>query len=152
MPSDPSLSSLAGMGVFRQSSLRALAPASLVVFAIIFLIVVIASLTGGDDSSSSNNDRVTITEPQPRSNAARNRARRARRNAQRGIYVVRAGDNLFTIANRTGIPIETLRQLNPTADPQGLVTGQHIRLRAPGETGTTGATGATGASGASGSN
>jgi LysM repeat protein len=139
------------MGAFRQSSLRVLAPASLVVFAIIFLIVVIASLTGGDDSSSSSNDRVTITEPQrQRSTAARDRARRARRNARRGIYVVRAGDNLFTIANKTGVPIETLRSLNPTADPQGLATGQHIRLRAPGETGATGATGTTGGTGATG--
>jgi LysM repeat protein len=144
------------MGAFRQSSLRALAPASLVVFAIVFLIVVIASLTGGDDSSSSSNDRVTITEPrQQRGNAARDRARRASRNARRGIYVVRAGDNLFTIANKTGVPIETLRALNPTADPQALSTGQHIRLRAPGEsgaTGVTGATGGTGATGAAGSN
>jgi LysM domain len=139
------------MGAFRQSSLRALAPASLVVFAILFLIVVIASLTGGNDSSPSSNDHVTITEPrQQRGNAARDRARRARRNAQRGIYVVRAGDNLFTIANKTGVPIETLQELNPTADPQALVTGQHIRLRAPGESGATGVTGATGGAGATG--
>ena len=66
------------------------------------------------------------------------------------MYIVRAGDNLFTIASRTGVPIETLRALNPTADPQSLVTGQHIRLPLPGETGATGATGASGASGASG--
>jgi hypothetical protein len=137
------------MGVFRQSSLRALAPASLVVFAIVFLIVVIASLSGGDESSSTDAERVTITEPQPR-DRARERARRARRLAARGIYVVRAGDNLFSIANRTGVPIETLRALNPTADPQGLVTGQRIRLPAKGERGATGATGATGTSGSTG--
>ena len=39
------------MGAFRDTSLRVLAPASLVVFAIVLLIVVIASLSGGDDSS-----------------------------------------------------------------------------------------------------
>jgi len=139
------------MGVFRQSSLRALAPASLVVFAIIFLIVVIASVTGGDDSSSPNSERVTITEPQQqRSSAARARARRIRRAARRGLYIVRSGDNLFTIANKTGVPIETLRTLNPNADPQGLVTGQRIHLRAP--SGATGATGASGATGTTGPN
>jgi Tfp pilus assembly protein FimV len=137
------------MGVFRQSSLRALAPASLVVFAIVLLIVVIASLTGNDDSSSTQPERVTITEP-PKRDRARERARRERRLAARGIYVVRAGDNLFTIANKTGVPIETLRELNPTADPQGLITGQHIRLPVAGEPGATGASGATGSSGASG--
>jgi LysM repeat protein len=143
------------MGAFRHSSLRALAPASLVVFAIIFLIVVIASLSGDDDSPSTPADHVSISEPQQQRerarSRARSRARRARRKlAERGIYVVRAGDNLFTIATKTGVPIETLRELNPTADPQGLVTGQHIRLPAKGEKGATGATGATGTSGAAG--
>jgi LysM repeat protein len=138
------------MGAYRQSSLRALAPASLVAFAIIFLIVVIASLSGGGggDSSSTSVDRVTVTEPQKR-NRAQERAKRARRLARRGIYVVRTGDNLFTIANKTGVPIETLRELNPTADPQDLATGQHIRLPVKGERGATGPTGATGTTGAS---
>jgi hypothetical protein len=140
------------MGAFRQSSLRALAPASLVVFAIVLLIVVIASLTGGDDSSSSQSDRVTtIDESQPR-DRARARARRERRLAERGIYVVRTGDNLFTIANKTGVPIETLRELNPTVDPQGLRKGQRIRLPVTGERGATGASGASGSTGSNGSN
>jgi LysM repeat protein len=137
------------MGVFRQSSLRALAPASLVLFAIVFLIVVVASLTGGGDSSSSRSERVAITETPKRDRAAE-RARRERRLAARGVYVVRAGDNLFTIANKLGVPIETLRALNPTADPQNLATGQHIRLPVKGENGATGATGSTGATGATG--
>jgi hypothetical protein len=137
------------MGVFRQSSLRALAPASLVVFAIIFLIVVIASLSGGDDSSSTSSERTTITE-QPRRDRARERARRERRQAARGIYVVRAGDNLFSIANKTGVPIETLRELNPTVDAQNLATGQRIRLRPKETSGATGASGASGATGVTG--
>jgi hypothetical protein len=139
------------MGAFRQSSLRALAPASLVLFGIVFLIVVIASLSGGGDSSSSRSDRVPITETR-KPDRARQRARRQRRLAARGIYIVRAGDNLFTIANRLGVPIETLRELNPTADPQNLATGQRIRLPVKGEKGATGATGATGTTGTVGPN
>jgi LysM domain len=138
------------MGAFRHSSLRALAPASLVVFAIVLLIVVIASLSGGG-SSSSQTARPTITDTSQRDRARAARQRRAqRRRALRGVYVVRAGDNLFTIAAKTGIPIDTLRALNPTLDPQGLVAGQRVRLPVAGEKGATGATGATGASGASG--
>jgi LysM repeat protein len=136
------------MGAFRQSSLRALAPASLVVFAIVLLIVIITSLAGGDDSSSSRPSSPTLTATQKRDSARLKAARRARRAAKRGVYIVRAGDNLFTIASQTGIPIETLRALNPTADPQALVTGQRIRLPVPGERGATGATGASGATGA----
>jgi LysM repeat protein len=63
---------------------------------------------------------------------------------------VRAGDNLALIAERTGISLEELRALNPTLDPQGLVTGQRIRLRASGATGATGATGDVGATGSGG--
>ena len=137
------------MGVFRQSSLRALAPASLALFATVFLIVVIASLTGGGDSSSSHSERSLITETPKRDRAA-HRAARRRRLLARGVYVVRAGDNLFTIANKLGVPIETLRELNPTADPQNLITGQRIRLPVKGERGATGATGATGSTGVTG--
>ena len=138
------------MGAFRDTSLRALAPASLVVFAIVFLIVVIASLSGGDDSSSSRSEPLTITEPQERDSAsarARARARRERRQATRGVYIVRSGDSLVMIAEKTGVPTETLVSLNPTVDPQALVTGQRIRLPIAGERGATGATGATGTTG-----
>ena len=40
--------------------------------------------------------------------------------------------------------LEELRTLNPALDPQALVTGQRVRLRANCSTGTTGATGAQG--------
>ena len=143
------LSSRAGMGVFRQSSLRALAPASLVLFGMVFLIVVIVSLSGGGGESSSQPERVRISETPKRDRAAQRAARRRRLTA-RGVYVVRAGDNLFTIANRLGITIETLRELNPTADPQDLITGERIRLPSKGESGATGVTGATGSTGVAG--
>jgi LysM repeat protein len=149
-PGHAPVSSPTGMGAFRHSSLRALAPASLVLFAIVLLIVVVTSLAGGGDSSSSPSSRPTLTETHKRSTARERAARRARRAAKRGVYIVQTGDTLYTIASRTGIPIETLRALNPTADPQGLVAGQRIRLPVAGERGATGASGASGTSGASG--
>jgi hypothetical protein len=138
------------MGAFRHSSLRALAPASLVVFAIVLLIVVIASLSGGGDSSSSQATRPTITVTSHRDRVRARQRRAQRRQALRGVYIVRAGDNLFTIAAKTGVPIDTLRALNPTLDPQSLATGQRVRLPVAGEKGATGTTGATGTSGATG--
>jgi LysM repeat protein len=140
------------MGVFRQSSLRVLAPASLVVFGIVFLIVVIASLSGGGDSSSSQSDRLTVSQSTKRDRTRAKQRRAQRKPAQRGVYVVRAGDNLFTISSKTGVPIDTLRALNPTLDPQALVTGQRVRLPVKGESGATGATGATGTTGTVGPN
>jgi len=45
-------------------------------------------------------------------------------------YVVKRGDVLFAIAQKTGVPVEDLRALNPDADPLALEPGARIRLRA----------------------
>ena len=130
--------------------MRVLAPASLVVFAIVFLIVVVASLTGGDSSSSTDTGPTSISSAQNRQGSRAKHKRAATRpKTPRGYYVVRAGDNLFTIATRTGVPIETLRQLNPSLDPQALVTGERVKLPTAGS-GATGASGATGSTGTAG--
>jgi LysM repeat protein len=43
-------------------------------------------------------------------------------------YTVRAGDTLTAIANRTGVPLGRLQQLNPDLDSDSLQTGQRIKL------------------------
>jgi hypothetical protein len=45
------------------------------------------------------------------------------------FYLVQTGDNLTTIATKTGVSILTLEALNPTIDPNSLQTGQRLRLR-----------------------
>ena len=45
-------------------------------------------------------------------------------------YVVKKGDVLFAISQKTGVPLEDLRGLNPDLDPLALAPGQRIRLRA----------------------
>jgi LysM repeat protein len=134
------------MGAYRQSSLRALAPASLVIFGIAFLVVVIASLSGGD-SSSSPSERVQPTKSHKRQIKPATSHRRVRPGAR--FYTVRPGDNLSTIAAATGVSVDLLLELNPSLDPQGLVTGQRLKLsaRRGGATGASGASGATGATG-----
>ena len=47
----------------------------------------------------------------------------------RGTYTVRSGDTLAGIARKTGISAERLQELNPTVDPQALVSGQKLKLR-----------------------
>jgi LysM repeat protein len=130
------------MSAHQQSSLRLLAPAALVVFAIVFLIVIVGSL-GGDDNSSPA-DRSTTSSVRQRNRAQpRDRSQTTARQGRPRFYVVRTGDNLALIAEKTGVTLEQLRALNPSLDPQGLVTGQRVRLRES----TTGATGASGATG-----
>ncbi len=133
-----------------QSQLRLLAPAALALFAIVFLIVVIASLSGGDSDTSNGERPAAGVERQRASGNARQRREPrtvTRDSSNRRFYVVRSGDSLAIIAERTGVPLETLRELNPSLDPQALVTGQRVRLRESGA-GATGATGAQGTTGA----
>ena len=134
------------MGAYRQTSLRPLAPAAIVVFAIVLLVIVIASLSGGE-SSSSKVERVQTSKPRKQ---ARKKPRSVVQRTPSGarFYTVRSGDNLSTIAAKTGVPVDTILELNPSLDPQGLVNGQRVKLpSAKSKTGATGATGATGTTG-----
>jgi LysM repeat protein len=45
------------------------------------------------------------------------------------VYVVKSGDTLAAIAEKTGVPVEQLQALNPELDPRALVTGQRVTLR-----------------------
>lgn len=47
------------------------------------------------------------------------------------FYVVRDGDALSLIEERTGVESEQIEALNPKLDPLALLPGQRIRLRPP---------------------
>jgi LysM repeat protein len=99
-----------------------MAPLALVAFAVACLVVV--SNTGGDGGKSKSS-----TTPAGRQRASQKRTTTTGAARPRSTYVVRSGDNLSTIAERTGVPLVRLRQLNPTVDPQGLSPGQRLKLR-----------------------
>jgi LysM repeat protein len=119
------------MGAYRQSSLRPLAPAAIVAFAIVLLIVVATSLSGGDDGSSRSLDSEQAKPARPATSGTGGAAENRRSSARRS-YVVKPGDNLAAIAQRVGVELEELRALNPSLDPQGLVAGQRVKLPQPG--------------------
>jgi LysM repeat protein len=106
-------------------SLRMFAPLSLVLFAVIFLIVIVASLDGGSESVESERPPERSRTERPARQTERSPSRRA---GQR-VYVVKSGDTLAAIAEKTGVPIEQLQALNPELDPRALVTGQRVTLR-----------------------
>jgi LysM repeat protein len=60
---------------------------------------------------------------------AERRGRRAQDQLPEGCYVVKAGDTLGGIAEKTGVPVERLQEANPDIDPQQLVSGQRLNLR-----------------------
>jgi LysM repeat protein len=103
----------------RRSPARVLAPLALVVFTIAVVAVVVASVGGGDEGDSgarpSSSRAATTTAPGPR--------------PRRTTYIVKTGDTLGLIAEKTGVSVERLQELNPDLDPQALLSGQRIDLR-----------------------
>jgi LysM repeat protein len=119
-------------------SLRMLAPISLGLFAVIFLIVIVASL-GGDSNPKQETPTKQTTTVKHRSESKGTTGTTGPTGltgstgptltAGQRFYVVKAGDTLSKIAAATGVEIEQLLALNPSIDPQGLVTGQRIKLQ-----------------------
>jgi LysM repeat protein len=115
------------MDTRHSSPARLIAPAALVVFAITAL-VIIASAGGSGHKSSSGPTKAEQRDLRLKKQSAR-RQRPPTKALSQSVYVVRTGDTLGSIAQRAGLTIERLQELNPSLDPQALVSGQRIKLR-----------------------
>jgi LysM repeat protein len=101
---------------------RVLAPAALVVCAVLFLFVVATSGGGGSEEKSDSANTQT--------QSTRSTERKPRPKRSKGsTYTVKAGDTLGSISEKTGVPVEQLQERNPDLDAQALVAGQKINLR-----------------------
>ena len=104
-----------------RSPARLLAPLALVVFVLAVALVLLTASgdegSGGADTSSDQTgttaQTTTETTTAPR----------------RSTYTVKTGDTLGLIAEKTGVSVERLQELNPELDPQALLSGQKINLR-----------------------
>jgi LysM repeat protein len=96
---------------------RVLAPLALVAALLAVVVVIQASRPGSSDApqTPSATQRTTTQERPP-----------AR--ARRRFYVVKAGDTLTAVAERTGVALVEIQRLNPDVDPNALQTGQRLRL------------------------
>jgi LysM repeat protein len=121
------------MPTTKRTPARVLAPLAIIAFGIALLLIV-ASAGGGEDEPANSSS----TEQEQRDLELAKEKRRRQKTEQREegqgkvsteIYVVKTGDTLGSIAEKTGIPVEKLQELNPELDPQALVSGQKIKLR-----------------------
>ena len=102
-----------------RSPARFLAPLALVAFAVALFMVV-------DSTNRADGGGKGAAEPQRTATPA-SEGRRERRRRRR-VYVVKPGDTPSGIAEKTGVTLEQLEELNPDLDPQLLAPGQRIRL------------------------
>ena len=114
------------------SPMRILAPAALVLFALAFLLVIATS--GGDSEPAAGGERKAdkardLGAPKKTKTTATAPAETTPSTGSKASYVVKTGDTLGSIAEKTGVPVSKLQELNPQLDPQALVSGQKIRLR-----------------------
>jgi LysM repeat protein len=114
----------------RHSPARWLAPSALVAAALALVVVFTTSLGSSSEESASSPSQVeerTSTERRDRT-TERARTSTAERSATPETYTVQAGDILSEIAERTGVPVERLRELNPELDANSMSVGQELRL------------------------
>jgi LysM repeat protein len=104
-----------------------LAPLALGVFALVFFAIVLGSGGGGD--SGGGNAGNTSTETSRTTTTSKQQSTTTTPKSGQATYTVKVGDTLGGIADKTGVPVEKLLELNPDLDPQALVSGQKVKLR-----------------------
>lgn len=104
-----------------RSPARYLAPLAL---ALAFFAVLMVLSSGDDQGSGTTVDTRPAATP---TTTAKAKAPRPRKRPT--TYTVRSGDVLSAIAEKTGVPLERLLELNEDLDPQMLRAGQKLTLR-----------------------
>jgi LysM repeat protein len=116
-----------------RSPARFLAPLALV--AAVIALALVVTTTGNDETTSNaGSDRSAekardLGEPASRREERRQAREDAEEEPTEDVYVVESGDTLGGIAEKTGVPVERLEELNPGLDQFQLVAGQRIKLR-----------------------
>jgi LysM repeat protein len=107
-----------------RSPLRILAPVAVVVFGLALILVIATTSSsggGGGGHGSTKLERQDL--------GAKKSRRRSAGALPQGIYIVKRDDTFGSIADKTGVPVDRLQELNPDVDPQTLHRGQKIKLR-----------------------
>ena len=114
-----------------RSPLRLLAPIALGLFVLAFVVVIVSADVGdgGDPEEARQSEERDLGRAAEREQTGTTRNASEDEGLPDDVYVVKQNDTLSGIAEQVGISVERLRELNPALDPQGLVSGQKIKLR-----------------------
>ena len=103
-------------------------------------VLAVAALTAcsNDPSPTANGDptpsvgttssATPTASPTATATATATTASKKKKSAKRKTYTVKSGDTASGIAEKTGVDLQTLYELNPELDPSSLAPGQKIKL------------------------
>jgi LysM repeat protein len=109
-----------------------LAPLALIAVLIVFLAIVSSSGDGGSSSTTTEESSTTTsthTSKKTTKTSSKKTTKKTAASDNAKTYTVQVGDTLGGIADKTGVPLSRIEQLNPDVDPHAMVTGQEIRLK-----------------------
>src|SRR3954451_448362 len=114
-----------------RSPLRLVAPVALVIGVLALVLVLSTSGGGASDSATSSTNAAEKARDLGQTPKERRRERRQQRRdtLPDDVYIVKEGDTLGGIAQKTGVPVARLQELNPGLDQFQLTKGQRIKLR-----------------------
>jgi LysM repeat protein len=106
-----------------RSPARFLAPLALLAVALALYLIVDHTLKGSGGSGAATEQRSTAT------HGAKASAHAKKHKHAKRFYTVKPGDTPSGIAEKTGVPLSTIEQLNPGLNPQALSPGTRLKLR-----------------------
>jgi LysM repeat protein len=107
-----------------RSPARFLAPIALIAFAIaLYSVVKDSSAPAGGNSGAETTQDATPTATSTKSKKSSSKKKKAK------TYTVKSGDTPSGIADKYGLSLNELLDLNPKLDAQSLSPGQKLRLR-----------------------
>ena len=107
----------------RRNIARFFAPLALVAFGVALAMVILSFTNEQEDAGGGPRTTTESGQQTTPQNAESHRRQR------RAFYRVKLNDTLGLIAEKTGVPVERLQELNPELDPQNLIVGQRVKLR-----------------------
>jgi LysM repeat protein len=110
-----------------RSPARFLAPLALIAFAIVFVSVLNSSGSKGKDDSGSKSAATTTAKQAGGTSTTTAKTSKPKAKKPK-TYTIQAGDTLGSIAEKSGVPLTTIMELNPQVDSNALTTGQKIKL------------------------
>ena len=112
-----------------RSPLRLVAPAALIAFGLALMIIVAGGGGSGQSSSSSKATRREQRDLGLKGSTGHQTGEGGGTRLSQLVYIIKTGDTLATIAQKTGVSVSRIQELNPNIDPQALVSGQRLKLR-----------------------